>query len=98
MDNFVKINNLFKELKDELSTLKSDLVKDVNYSVSHAEIVTSVESVEESLHEVERQVHAVEHDVDTLNEILEHRAFENDDEDEHEARGYSRVGDDDDDF
>lgn len=98
MENFSKIKNLFRELNDELSTLKTDLENDMNYSVSHAEIVTNVEVIEESLQEVERQMRDVERDVDVLNETLEARSINDDDEDDdREVKMYSRVGDDDDD-
>lgn len=97
MENFLKISAAFKELLDELATLKTDLENDINYSVSHAEIVTLVEGVEESLHETERQVKDIEHDVDTLNDEIEARRYKDtDDDDDGEEKMYSSYRDDDD--
>ena len=97
MENFLKITNLFKELNDELATLKKDLEADINYSVSHAEIVTNVENAEESLLDVENQLREIEQDVDELNNTLEEQMLKDtdDEDDERETRMYSRISDDD---
>jgi hypothetical protein len=99
MENFIKINTLFKELNDELVTLKNDLENDINYSVSHAEIITTIETAEDSLHDAERQLHDIEHDVDVMNDAIEERLFSDgaDDDDNAETKMYSRVDNDNDD-
>jgi peptidoglycan hydrolase CwlO-like protein len=96
MENFLKISAVFKELLDELSTLKTDLENDINYSVSHAEIVTLVEGVEDSVHEIETQVKDIEHDVDILNDEIEARQYKDNDEDDDDdgEKGYSAYSDD----
>ena len=98
MENFSKITTLFTELLEELSTLKRELENDTNYSVSHAEIVTSIEEMEEGFGEFVVQMRDIEKDVVTLNEKIENRSFrdfDDDDDDEKEAQMYSPDEDDD---
>jgi hypothetical protein len=98
MDSFAKINSLIKELFDELTSLKRELENDINYSASHAEIVTFVETAEEHLHEFMIEMRSIESDVDTLNEDIDEQRFSirfTDDEDELEDRMYREPMDDD---
>lgn len=99
MENFLKISAAFKELLDELATLKTDLENDINYSVSHAETITLVEAAEDNLREIEIQVKDIEHDVDILNDEIEARQYkdaDNEDDDDDDDKGYSSISDDDD--
>jgi len=97
MENFLKISTAFKELLDELATLKTDLENDINYSVSHAETITLVEGIEESIREIEIAVKDIEHDVDTMNdEIDASRYKDTDDDDDDEGSLRSSYRDDDD--
>ena len=81
MDSFSKITNLSQELNLELNALKKELENDVNYSTSHADIVTSIESAEEILHEFNIQMRNIESDVEYLDESINEQRFGFDDDD-----------------
>ena len=96
MDSFPKINSALQELHAELSTLKKELDSDVNYSSSHADIVSSVESAEEMLHEFEIQMRNIESDANYLNENIDENRFGYDgDEDDIINKMYAGYDDED---
>lgn len=95
MDTFPKIQSLYKELYGEIATLRTELKKDRNYSVQHAEIGDFIDTAEEVLKDSDTQFQNIEHDIDMLNENLENRNID-DDEDEREVRLVTGDNDDDD--
>lgn len=96
MENFSKINALFKELYDELLTLKNDLENDVNYSPSHPELIHMAEMAEEALQDVETQISTIKDEWDNIDDAAENRGFQDDDDgDEREERYFNPDADDD---
>lgn len=96
MENFSKINGLFKELYDEFITLKNDLENDVNYSPSHPELIHMVEMAEESLQDVETQISAIKDEWDAIDNVAESRSFQDDDDgDDREERYFNPSADED---
>ena len=73
MDSLPKINNLTNDLRNELTQLRKEIEKDVNYSANHADIITFVESAEEILHEFIVQMHNISSDIDMLNDTIYER-------------------------
>lgn len=73
-----KIDDLIYQTHQQLSDLKKELETDINYSMTHADIVSYIESAEETFSDFEKQI------VDVSKEIEENESTPKlyDDEDE----------------
>lgn len=71
MEEFLKINDLIKKMRNEFLTIKQKLKNDVNYSEIHLETINSIENTEENINDIVLQIRDIEYDIDNLFETLD---------------------------